>query len=258
MPPTANRRAPAISLVISGALMLTAGGAVLAQDGTEMSAEPTIVSYDFEPDAQGWEPLLVDLPDGYDPTVGDLLTEWRPLPEGLEGHGLYSQGANRSDDMFMSWKARVDGLEPSTTYIVDADLTLASNMPAEIAGERNSPAEVYVKIGAVGYEPLAVVDDLDGWLRLSAHKGLEEEGGRDAVVVGTIANPNLELGEDFKTFALMDLSSRDLGLTATTDEAGVLWLFMGTDSGYEGFTTQFYDELQVTLTPTDSEMATAE
>jgi hypothetical protein len=244
-----QRRTALMSLGLSGVLVAFGAATALAQDEPLAAGEPVVASFDFESDAQGWEPIIVDLPDGYDPAVGDLLTEWQPLPEGLEGNGLYSQGANQSDDLFIGWAGRIDGLEPSTTYLVDATLVMASNMPAEIADEPNSPAEVYVKLGAYG-EQLATVVDPEGWLRLNADKGLEAEGGRDAVVLGTIANPNLEQGEDFRTFALHELTTADPArdLTGTTDAAGALWLFMGTDSGYSGFTAQFYDQLDVTLT----------
>ena len=60
-----------------------------------------------------------------------------------------------------------------------------------------------------------------------------------------------ERGEDFRTFALHDLSTDSTvrPLTSSTDEDGTLWLFMGLDSGYAGFTTQFHDAVEVTLTP---------
>ncbi len=243
-----TRRHAVLSFCVSGALLVASAGAVLAQDEAGTDVEPVTVNFDFEADAQGWEPIIVDLPDGYDPSVGDLQTEWMPLPEGLEGHGLYGQGANQSDDIFIGWWTPIEGLAPTTEYVVDAVLVMASNMPAAIADEPKSPAEVYVKLGAIDREPEAMVDP-DGWLRLNAQKGAEAEGGRDAVVLGTIANPNLELGEDFSTFALHELTATDLGLSGSTDGEGTLWLFMGTDSGYAGFTTQFYDALEVTLTP---------
>jgi hypothetical protein len=250
MPNLTTRRAALASLGLSGALIASSAVAVLAQDEAEAAGESVVGSFDFETDAQGWEPIVVDLPEGYDPEVGDLVTEWLPLPEGLEGHGLYGQGANQSDDLFIGWKARVDGLAPATEYLVEPILTMASNIPAEVVGQPSSPAEVYVKFGAIDREPAAVVDD-EGWLRLNADKGRGAEGGRNAVVLGTIGNPNLELGDDFRTFALHDLSTDDVvrELTGTTDAEGSLWLFMGTDSGYAGFTTQFYDQLDVTLTP---------
>ena len=246
---TTSRRAIVAATSLTAAMALAGAGATLAQEEAPVEMTGPTTSWDFETDAQGWEPLLVDLPKDYDPAVGDLMAEWMPLPEGLEGNALYTQGANQSDDLFMGWQTAIEGLEPGTTYLVDAALTMASNMPAEIADAEDSPAEVYVKLGAYGEVPAAVVDD-EGWLRLNADKGLEETGGRDAVVLGTIANPNLELGEDFGTFALHELTTEDIEreLTGTTDADGTLWLFMGTDSGYAGFTTQFYDALDVTLT----------
>ena len=252
---TPARRAAILGLSLIVALPIVTTGAVLAQDETDMVGGATVVAFDFEADAQGWEPLVADLPEGYDPVVGNLLSEWRALPENLAGHGLYHQGANQSDDLWLSWKGRVDGLEPMTEYQIDADLTLASSIPASWSGLADSPAEVYIKLGAIRHEPEVVVDS-GGWLRLNARKGQGAEGGRDAVVLGDVANPNLgEEATDAQTFALMDLTSRDLGLTATTDEDGALWLFVGTDSEYAGFTVIYFDKLDVTLTPVDSEAA---
>ena len=245
-----SRRTVLTSLGLSGVLTLAGAATALAQEETQGESGMPTASWDFESDAQGWGSIIVDLPDGYDPAVGDLQTAWAPLPEGLEGNGLYTQGANQSDDLFMGWKVYLGGLEPETDYRVDGVLTMASNMPREIALAEDSPAEVYVKLGAYTEEPVEVVDD-QGWLRLNADKGLEETGGRDAVVLGTIANPNLEMGEDFRTFALHDLSTEGLAreLSSTSDGEGGLWLFVGTDSGYAGFTTQFFDAIEVTLTP---------
>ena len=250
MPTPTTRRTTLAGFGLVGTLLATGAGGVSAQEEAAPAGEPVVVSFDFEADAQGWVPMVVDLPEGYDPEVGDLLQEWMPLPEGLDGHGLYSQAANQSDDLFMGWWSQVEGLAPVTEYLVEGTLVMASNMPGEIAGEPNSPAEVYVKFGAIDREPEAIVDD-EGRLRLNADKGAEAEGGRDAVVLGTIANPDLERGEDFSTFALHELSTDEpmRPLTATATDDGTLWLFMGTDSGYPGFTTQFYDAVEMTFTP---------
>ena len=250
MPTTSSRHTALSATSLSVAMALAGAGAALAQDEAPVEMAGPSASWDFEADAQGWESIIVDLPEGYDPAVGDLQAQWAPLPEGLEGNGLYTQGANQSDDLFMGWKAYLEGLEPETDYVIHGVLTMASNMPAAIADAEDSPAEVYVKLGAYDEEPVEVVDD-EGWLRLNADKGLEETGGRNAVVLGTIANPNLELGDDFRTFALHDLTTDGLAreLGGTTDADGGLWLFVGTDSGYAGFTTQFFDAIEVTLTP---------
>ena len=37
------------------------------------------------------------------------------------------------------------------------------------------------------------------------------------------------------------------GLTATTDGTGRLWVFVGTDSGFEGLTAVYYDQVIVEL-----------
>ena len=69
-----------------------------------------------------------------------------------------------------------------------------------------------------------------------------------------MANPNLaEEDADGETFALMELSSRDglreVNLSARTDEEGNLWLYMGSDAVYSGYTLLYYDAIEVTLTP---------
>ena len=46
---------------------------------------------------------------------------------------------------------------------------------------------MYLKAGATADEPVALLDTL-GEIRLSADKGQQSNGGRDAGVVGTIAN----------------------------------------------------------------------
>ena len=42
-----------------------------------------------------------------------------------------------------------------------------------------------------------------------------------------------------------------LGLTARTDGAGTLWVFVGTDSGFEGATAVYYSRIEIKLEPID-------
>ena len=62
-----------------------------------------------------------DLPADYDPELYELDSSWGPLPPALVGHGIYIQGHNRSDDLFMFLKVQVDGLEPNTAYVVEEE-----------------------------------------------------------------------------------------------------------------------------------------
>jgi len=65
-------------------------------------------------DSEGWEVGFADLPADYDPSIYELDSGHRPLPESLEGAGIYIQGHNRSDDLFMfltkSGRLGTDGL----------------------------------------------------------------------------------------------------------------------------------------------------
>ena len=56
--------------------------------------------FSFEDNAEGWTVGYADLPVDYDPSIYELNHGHRPLPDGLPG-GIYIQGHNRSDDLFM-------------------------------------------------------------------------------------------------------------------------------------------------------------
>ena len=244
MPKLRRTLRPIISLLLLGSLTLpTTAAATEAGGGLERS-------FGFETETQGWLPFIADLRADADLEIYELLLGWRPLPPDLGGSGLYSQGHNRSDDLWLGWKTRIDGLAPSTTYDIDWNLVLASNVPGGLVGIGGAPGEsVFVKVGAATAEPIAVLDE-DGWLRVSADIGSQSEGGTEAVVIGTVANPELDPETaDGSVFALMELSGIDIGSTGTTDADGSLWLFVGTDSGFEGLTTVYFDAVEVALVP---------
>lgn len=66
--------------------------------------------------------------------------------------------------------------------------------------------------------------------------------------LGTLANPNIDLdtftGEEY---ALMTLNSEGRDFKVTSDDQGRAWLIAGTDSGFEGLTTVYYDRIVVHL-----------
>jgi hypothetical protein len=149
----------------------------------------------------------------------------------------------------MFLKTQIDGLKPDTTYQVLFSIDLVSNTPAGLMGIGGSPGEsVYVKAGAVDYEP-EVVEASDGWLRMNIDKGNQASEGQDMINLGTLANPNIDLdtftGEEY---ALMTLDNQDRTFTVTTDSQGSVWVVAGTDSGFEGPTTVYYDKINITFT----------
>ena len=118
---------------------------------------------------------------------------WGELPNGLEGYGIYLQGHNCCDDLFMFLKVQIEGLKPNTTYQVVFKIDLASNTPEGMMGIGGSPCEiVYVKAGAVDYE-LEVVVDSASWLCINIDKGNQASEGEDMINLGTLANPNIDL-----------------------------------------------------------------
>jgi hypothetical protein len=65
------------------------------------------------------------------------------------------------------------------------------------------------------------------------------------LVIGDVASPDVldETQFALKTFVVE-------GFEASTDADGNLWLIAGTDSGFEGLTTVYFTQIDVTLTAT--------
>ena len=220
--------------------ILSGTSAALAQNGAEVEFR-----FDFESDAEGWTVGFADLPVDYDQSIFELGHEHRPLPDGLEGSGIYVQGHNRSDDLFMFLKRRVDGLRPNATYAVSVSIDLATNVSAGLIGIGGSPGEsVFVKAGASTVEPLAE-EDSSGYLRMNIDKGNQARGGESMVVVGHVAHPEVANRE----YRIKILDNADLPLSVNTDSEGTVWLIVGTDSGFEGLSRLYYAGIAYSLSP---------
>ena len=218
--------------------LLLSPSATLAQDGGGGD-----FSFDFDRDAEGWTVGFADLPVDYDQSIYELEHGHRPLPDGLEGSGIYVQGHNRSDDLFMYLTRRVDGLRPNTAYDVSVSIDLAANVPAGSFGIGGSPGEsVYVKAGASTIEPVAE-EDSSRYLRMNIDKGNQSNGGESMVVLGNVANREV-VNEEYR---IKTLDNVDLPLIVATDSEGAIWLIVGTDSGFEGLSRLYYASISYTL-----------
>ncbi len=219
--------------------------------GCSTKYEPEVHFRDtFDQDREGWVAGWADLPADYDPDQYELVSGWGELPSGLEGYAIYSSGNNHSDDLFMFFQKQITGLKPKTAYQVQFDIELASNTPAGLMGIGGSPGEnVYVKAGAVDHEPDIIPDSID-WLRVNIDKGNQASEGEDMINLGTLANPNIDpetfTGDD--DYALMSLDNQGIPFHVTSDEDGSIWVIFGSDSGFEGKTTVFYNSIDITLT----------
>jgi len=229
-------------LLIAALLALLPAG---CHDGDDLDPGAALADFTwaFDLDAEGWTAGFADLPVDYDPSIYELESGHRPLPGGLHGGGIYLQGHNRSDDLFMFVKRQVGGLVPNGTYSVSVSIDLATNVPAGAFGIGGSPgASVYVKAGAATVEPDAF-ERADGHLRMNIDKGNQSRGGTPMAVVGDVAHPEVQSGE----YRLKILDGPDLTVTAHADADGRLWLVVGTDSGFEGLTALYLARVSYTL-----------
>lgn len=210
---------------------------------------------DFREGADGWSAGFAEYNPATDPDGSLYALEGgiAPLPvEVGPGTGFLLQGSNRSDDLFLFAKKKVgpeDGIEPNTDYQVHMKLSYASNAPSGGMGAGGAPGEsVYLKAGASGIEPRANAD-AQGFLHMSIHKGNQAQGGADASVVGNIAN-GIDASEGTIPYASMT-KYHIHEFTARSDAEGNLWLLVGVDSGYEGTTALFLQQVVATLIPVE-------
>ena len=201
-------------------------------------------TYSFRDSLSGWEGGFADHPA--DTATYHLHASLDTLPYNINADStkkaIRLSGTNRSDDLFMFIKRKLTGLRKNTTYQVLLNVKLASNAPTNATGAGGAPGEsVYVKVGASTIEPQSLL--VDGFYAMNIDKGYQSEGGENMKVVGHV-------GVNDKTTSYTIISrfnTTSNPVIATTNEAGELWLIIGTDSGYEGTTTLYYTQVDVVL-----------
>jgi hypothetical protein len=219
-------------------------------DTTDSDGNRKMTTYNFETGTEGWEGAFADYPIGDDL---ELMVERSRLPEPLDRdrYALLLGGTNTSDDLFMFLKREITGLEPGRRYSVDFSAILASDAPQESIGIGGSPgASVFLKAGAVGFEPkpVEIFDGTfdNGFYGVNFEKGNQSEIGEDAVSMGTIGHD----GSEF-IYRLIERSSA-APIEVTSSQTGSIWVWIGTDSGFEGRTELYYDQVTIKLTPLGS------
>ena len=202
-------------------------------------------SFDFNQSQDGWEADFTDLPSYLDDTsFYQLRFEYTDLPSNLgDRKSLMLSGNNHSDDLFMFIKRKVIGLMPNTSYNVVFKVELASNAPAGSVGAGGSPGEsVYLKAGASGIEPKKIAES-DKYV-LNIDKGNQSTAGENAIVLCDISTPSASA--DYVLISRSNASSTDhQPFIAQSNDAGEIWLVVGTDSGFEGVTTVYYTKVDI-------------
>ncbi len=191
-----------------------------------------------------WDGDFADLPANYDlPTYEtDFRLSVLPAPLDTTRQSALIQSHNRSDDLFMFVRRRVDGLAPNTLYEITFDVAFASNAPTASVGVGGGPgASVYVRGGATTARPGVTV--VDGYLRPDFDPGNQAQPGRDGANLGITGIP----GEEF-VYQLKQLAGAAPRLVQT-DAQGQLWLFVGFDSGFEGKSVLYLTQIRARLIP---------
>lgn len=238
----------AVGLLAAVATVLTACDVFSSDTSTR------VVDTDFTATTGAWMAAFSDFSDGMEEGM-ELVAGRRELPENVDrstveaDSAMYLAGSNHSDDLFMYLKRPMDGLEENATYRVEYRVEVATAAPSDCVGIGGPPGEaVWVKGGAAPVEPER--QSSDGYLNVD--KGNQSTGGPNAVVLGNIANSLSECtGEGIFTRKVLRSSNAET-LTVETSGSGRLWLFVGTESGFEGRTGLFYLRIRAEVERTGS------
>ncbi len=153
--------------------------------------------------------------------------------------GFTLSSYNRSDDVFMFIARYYQGLEANYLYDFDFEVTFATNAQKNCVGIGGAPGEsVTLKAGATKIEPKAINNGNNSYV-MNIDKGNQKLGGSDAVVLGDFANER-ECGHPDTGYMKKTLYSDRGRFSAYTDAQGGVWIWMGTDSGFEGFTRIYF------------------
>lgn len=226
-----------VALILSLALSGLSGCNVdlIPEDGRAFN-------YDFNAGAQGWTAGFSDYPVDNAASF-QLQSGIKTLPQNSGKSGFFISGMNRSDDLFMFLKRQFSGLEPSTKYYARVRLTFLSDAGAECFGVGGAPGEsVYLKFGYGDKEPKQ-----QGYY-LNLDKGQQSESGANAKVIGHVATPGADCdGGKFAEKTVQTTTTERIPVYSNAQ--GQAWLFVGTDSGYEGLTSLYYTSIEIALEP---------
>jgi len=201
-----------------------------------------IAETNFNNGKGGWEAGFSDYPQGDEETY-EFESKISEIPDS-DVKGFYLSAMNRSDDVFMYLKKHVTGLTPNQRYLLEGTIEFNTNAGVECLGIGGSPGEsVYLKAGATEIEPAQA----DYYMNIDI--GSQSQSGSDSVVLGTIGVENVAcdsekaVGQKVLTFRNED------GFEFISSVEGDIWLYFGTDSGFEGNTKMIYRKSAFTITP---------
>lgn len=203
-------------------------------------------SFDFNQSQDDWQGDFSDLPaNDQDSVFYELKFAYTDLPANLGSRkSIMLSGNNHSDDLFMFIKRKITGLAPNTSYTLVFEVELASNAPKGSVGIGGSPGEsVFLKAGASEIEPVKIVQS--NQYVLNVDKGNQGTSGSNSITLGDIAIQSSSSSPEYALISRSNGYSSGPPFIAQSNSSGELWLFVGTESGFEGTTTVYYTKVNI-------------
>ena len=213
-----------------------------ATTGKPQDEEPKAVfSFNFDGEDEGFTAIFADYPKGSEEFF-ELESGLRDIPvEGVSGKGYYLKGNNHSDDLFMGFYTKLTGFSAGEGVRLTVSFKLATSVEGGMIGIGGSPGEsVIVKCGVTSVEPQAVEDN-EGYYRTNIDAGSQANAGKDMKIVGNLSK------QDSKAPGEFEFNSYTVEINAIANENGELWLIIATDSGFEGISEYYLDDVTVTV-----------
>jgi len=187
-----------------------------------------ISTFDFESADQLWEGGISDYPLDFKDSLhyyvaNEQLTSANAV---YDGNSLSISADNPHGDLFYYFKKKISGFKPKTTYKLDFEFLLFS----ELGDNQSIPKDqdLFLKMGGVNFDPSLRTEQrhFSEYVTLNVDKGGSNEGsGKDIVNLGSMKNflkdqPGSVSGNTF-----------DVPMEVKSDADGAIWLLIGVDSG---------------------------
>ena len=202
-----------------------------------------LTAFDFESGDQQWNGGISDYPVGYEDSIYFLMSTDKVNNGSFldESSVLNVSGENPHGDLFYYFHRKVTGLIPNKRYKLDFEFLVYAQVLEK--PEKLSSEELYLKVGAVNYEPeLTKVlwrNSLQ-YQMLNIDKGeSNSEGGSDMINIGSIKDFTSEIPE------VVSGNTFDLNFEAESNNKGEIWILIGVDSGIKSNLTFGMEALNV-------------
>ncbi len=167
----------------------------------------------------------------------------------IAGYLLHSY--NRSDDTGMLLNKPIKGLAANASYVADVVLSIATNVNNQCFGIGGAPHSVAVKTALSLEKPAQMLIEGDDHYRINLDIGNNFSEGNQGLVLGDIGEESLlDCNPDSNVYAIKPFNTVDLErqLNIETDERGIAYFSIMTDSGFEGPTTILFTHAAISFT----------